>query len=67
LHAVDELYQDDVVSAKTWSALAASLDTPKLLDVLNTVGGYRMVSMALNALGVQLDPGEEKFPSLPAR
>lgn len=62
LRAADELYRDDVVSQKTWSALAASLDTRQLLDVLTTVGGYRMVSMALNSLGVQLEPNAVRFP-----
>jgi len=63
LRAVDELYRDDVVSQKTWSALAAGLDTKQLLDVLITTGGYRMVSMALNSLGVQLEPGAVRFPA----
>jgi 4-carboxymuconolactone decarboxylase len=63
LQAVDELYTDDVVSAKTWSALAAGLDTQKLLDVLTTAGGYRMVSMALNSFGVQLEPSAVRFPT----
>ncbi|MEP7309436.1 MAG: carboxymuconolactone decarboxylase family protein [Acidobacteriota bacterium] len=63
LRAVDELYRDDVVSQKTWSALAAGLDTKQLLDVLITAGGYRMVSMALNSLGVQLEPGAVRFPA----
>jgi alkylhydroperoxidase family enzyme len=63
LRAVDELYRDDVVSDKTWSVLAASLDTKQLLDVLTTAGGYRMVSMALNSFGVQLEPGAVRFPA----
>jgi hypothetical protein len=37
------------------------------MDVLITAGGYRMVSMALNALGVQLEPGAERFPVVPVR
>jgi alkylhydroperoxidase family enzyme len=63
LQAVDELYRDDVVSDVTWKALAATFDTRQLLDVLTTIGGYRMVSMALNTLGVQLEPGAERFPA----
>jgi alkylhydroperoxidase family enzyme len=63
LRAVDELYRDDVVSEKTWSTLAASLDARQLLDVLTTAGGYRMVSMALNTLGVQLEPNAVRFPA----
>lgn len=67
LRAVDELYQDDVVSDTTWKALSTSFDTKQMLDVLITIGGYRMVSMALNSLGVQLEPGAERFPTLPPR
>jgi alkylhydroperoxidase family enzyme len=63
LRAVDELYRDDVVSDATWTALSATLDAKQLLDVLITIGGYRMVSMALNTFGVQLEPGAERFPA----
>ena len=62
LRASDELYRDDVISDATWSALASRLDAKQLLDVLTTTGGYRMVSMALNTLGVQLEPGAERLP-----
>ena len=63
LRAVDELHLDDVVSDETWNALSANFDTKQLLDVLITTGGYRMVSMALNSFGVQLEPGGERFPA----
>ena len=32
-----------------------------------TVAGYRMVSMALNSLGTQLEPDREGFPNLGVR
>jgi 4-carboxymuconolactone decarboxylase len=63
LRAVDELHRDDVVSDETWKALSTNFDTKQLLDVLITTGGYRMVSMALNSFGVQLEPGAERFPA----
>ena len=62
LRAVDELYHDAVVSDSTWRELAAVFDSRQLLDILITTGGYRMVSMALNTFGVQLEPGAERFP-----
>ena len=65
LRAVDEMYADDVVSERTWKALSASFDQKQLLDVLITAGGYRMVSMALNTLGVPLEPDSEPLPPLP--
>lgn len=61
LQATDELYRDDVVSDKTWSALARGLDTKQLLDVLIAVGGYRSTSMAINSAGVQLDANMADF------
>ena len=67
LRATDELYRDDLVSAETWAALAKTLDTKQLLDMLIAVGGYRAVSMAINSAGVQLDPNMADFrfpPSL---
>lgn len=63
LRAVDELYRDDVVSDATWRELAALFDARQMLDVLTTIGAYRMVSMALNSLGVQLEPGAERLPA----
>jgi hypothetical protein len=38
-----------------------------MIDATITAANYRMVSMALNLLGVQSNPGEEKLPAVPAR
>jgi alkylhydroperoxidase family enzyme len=62
LRAVDELHRDHVVSDRTWRELASVFDTKQMLDILTTIGGYRMVSMALNTFGVQLEPNAERFP-----
>lgn len=62
LSATDELYHDDFVADETWATLADALSTQQLLDMLIAVGGYRMFSMAMNSLGVQLDPGAARFP-----
>jgi len=62
LRATDELHADAFVSDATWTALRAQLDTPQCLDLIFTVGQYRLVSMALNTLGVQPEPG---LPPLP--
>lgn len=64
LLATDELFRDDFVSDETWAKLAAELDARQLLDLLTTIGGYRMFSMAINSFGVQLDPNmmESRFP-----
>lgn len=62
LRAVDELHADSFVSDATWQELAARYDTRQLLDLIFTVGQYKLVSMALNTLGVQRDPGVPGFP-----
>ena len=62
LRATDELHADAFISDATWAALAAQLDTQQLLDLIFTVGQYNLVSMALNSLGVQPEPG---LPALP--
>ena len=61
VRAADELHRDAMVSDATWRALSARYDAQQLMDVVFTVGQYNLVSMALNSLGVQLDPGLEGF------
>ena len=63
LRAVDELHADAFVTDATWRALAARYDVHQLLDLIFTVGQYTLVSMALNTLGVQRDPGVPGFPT----
>ncbi|HET9622374.1 MAG TPA: carboxymuconolactone decarboxylase family protein [Kofleriaceae bacterium] len=55
LTAVDELHASQRVSDATWAALAATYDTKQILDLIFTIGQYTLVSMALNALGVQIE------------
>ena len=38
-----------------------------MIDATATVANYRMVSLALNILGVQSNPGEERLPAVPTR
>ncbi|MFQ5698151.1 MAG: carboxymuconolactone decarboxylase family protein [Myxococcota bacterium] len=61
LRATDELHRDAFVSDATWQALAARWKTEQLIDLVFAVGQYHLVSMALNTLGVQLDPGVPGF------
>jgi len=53
LQAVQELEDDAFVTDATWQALSERLDVQQCMDLIFTVGQYRMVSMALNSLGVQ--------------
>jgi alkylhydroperoxidase family enzyme len=62
LRFADEMYRDSVVSDRTWSALSQRYDQRLMIDATITAANYRMVSLALNILGVQINPGEESLP-----
>jgi len=57
LEATDELYKDSFITDATWQGLSKHYNTQQLMDIVFAVGQYNLVSMALNTLGVQLDPG----------
>jgi hypothetical protein len=67
LRTADELYRDGIVSDATWRALSARFDPGLVMSAVFTPSGYRAISMSLNAYGVQLEPGTERFPALPGR
>jgi alkylhydroperoxidase family enzyme len=62
LRAVDELRSEAFVSDKTWKTLAQYYDTKLLIDIIYTSGGYTMTAIAINSLGVQLEPGYSALP-----
>ena len=61
LDATDELHADAFISDATWARLS-DLDVQQRMNLIFAVGQYNLVSMALNSLGVQPEPG---LPSLP--
>jgi 4-carboxymuconolactone decarboxylase len=63
VRAADELFSTDTVSQGTWTAVSGAFDRRQQIDLLITIGGYRMVSMALNTFGVPLEPGSERLPA----
>lgn len=65
LRAVDELNQDSFVSDATWKSLSEKYNTQQLIDLLFLAGNYKLVSMVLNSMGVQLESGFEGFPQSP--
>jgi alkylhydroperoxidase family enzyme len=67
LRFADELYRNATVSDRLWAALKETYDDRMMIDATVTVANYRNVSMALNMLGVQSNPGEEKLPPVPQR
>lgn len=61
LRATDELVVDAFISDAVWSKLQKAYDDQQIIDFIFAVGNYNLVSMALNSLGVQLDPGLKGF------
>ena len=59
---VDELCDDDVVSDRTWAALAQRWSPEQLLELLVLAGYYRLVSGLLNSAGVALEAGTPGWP-----
>ena len=64
VRAVDELHADDSLSDATWTLLSEHYSVSELIDAVITVAGYRMVSIALNSIGTQLEPGRPGFPDV---
>jgi alkylhydroperoxidase family enzyme len=63
LAATDELMADDFVSDPTWIALRGHWSEQQCIDLVFTVGQYRLVAMALNTFGVQIEDGVDRFPA----
>ncbi len=57
LRAVDELRYEAMISDKTWQVLRKEYSDQQMMEALFTAAQYQLVSMALNSLGIQLDPG----------
>ena len=62
LRAATELHRNSAISERTWAFLKARYTDQQMIDLIFTVGQYRMVSMALRSIGVELDEGLEPFP-----
>lgn len=56
IRMADELRYDAMISDETWAALNENYSEQQVTDLLFTAAQYQLVSMALNSLGVQLDP-----------
>ncbi|MDN5004331.1 carboxymuconolactone decarboxylase family protein [Bradyrhizobium sp. GCM10027634] len=63
LRMVDELRHDAMISDVTWPALHAQYSDQRIMEALFTAAQYQLVSMMLNSLGIQLDPGlQDRLP-----
>ena len=64
IDAADEMYRDTMIFDTTWAALSERFDTHQMMSIAATAARYRMVSMTLNAFGVQPLPDDVRFPVL---
>jgi alkylhydroperoxidase family enzyme len=60
LQAADELVRDAKLSAGTWAALDAELDTRQVMDVIFTIGCYDLLAMLIASTEL---PFDEDLPS----
>ena len=56
LNMADELRYNGRVSDATWQVLTSHYTEPQTVGLVYTALQYQLVSMALNSLGIQLDP-----------
>lgn len=59
LRAVEELYEDTMVSDETWAQLATRLDEHQLVELLVLVGQFVATAYFQNSLRLRLEPGNE--------
>lgn len=64
IDAANEMFRDSMIADETWTDLSSRYDTHQMMSIALTAARYRMVSMALNAFGVQPRPDDELFPVL---
>ncbi len=64
IDAANEMFRDSMIADATWADLSSRYDTHQMMSIALTAARYRMVSMALNAFGVQPRPDDERFPVL---
>ena len=57
----DELRYDAMISDETWTALRKTYSDQQVMELLFTSAQYQLVSMALNTLGIQLEPTAVDF------
>jgi alkylhydroperoxidase family enzyme len=65
MRVADDLHQDAMVSDRTWSAILERYDLAAAMSAVFTASSYRSTSMSLNTYGVQLESGDEGFPTGP--
>ncbi len=62
--ATNEIAETTEMSDETWDTLNETLSIPQIMDVVMTVGGYTLNSMACNSLTVDIDTEHSRDPGL---
>ena len=55
IRTADQLHRETMLDDEIWGALSQRYTTQQLMDIVFTVGQYRLVSSVLNTLCIQLD------------
>jgi hypothetical protein len=63
MQIADEVHREAAVSDRSWRGLLQRYGLHEAMSAVFTASSYRATSMSLNAYGVQLEPGDEGFPS----
>ena len=61
LKMADELRYDAMISDVTWATLRKAYSDQQVMELLFTAAQYQLVSMALNTLGIQIEPQAVDF------
>lgn len=61
LKMADELRYDAIISDATWAELRKTYSDQQVMELLFTAAQYQLVSMALNTLGIQVEPQAVDF------
>lgn len=68
IRLADQLYRNSSVTDATWRALAASYHMFHLMDAVETVNHFTVLSMVYHSFGVQSDAGtKDRVPDVPYR
>jgi alkylhydroperoxidase family enzyme len=68
IRLADQLYRNSSVTDATWRALAASYHMFHLMDAVETVNHFTVLSMVYHSFGVQRDAGTtDRLPDFPYR
>ncbi|GAB1258840.1 hypothetical protein NBRC116494_33420 [Aurantivibrio plasticivorans] len=64
LNAADDLRREAFITDDTFSQLTKFYNTQQIMELVFTVGGYSMTAFAINSLGIQVEEGYPRFPSI---